>query len=153
LVLCHPVSRLVPLAPRLPPGPLLLVSLGRYPFAEPTTHWEALPHGAGLFVILERPTEPGQSYRPLFLHEAEDVRQAIAKLNARARLPRVGTGSVVYTALYTALVPAARRQIVAELRTAYHLPATLPPARPSALASPPRSRRGRERRGAHKRGA
>lgn len=127
--------------------PLPAVSLGRYPFAEPTTRWEELQHSAGLFVILERPTDPGQSYRPLFVDEAEDVHHALAKLSARALLPAaVGTRTVVYAALYTELVKAARRQIVAELRAVYQLPATLPPTVPPSTPSLPRRMRGRGRK-------
>jgi hypothetical protein len=121
-----------------PTAPLPPVALGGYPFTETTRQWKALPHRAGLVAILQAPSVPGQSYRPLFLTEAEDVHRAIDILQGRsALLAAKSTETIVYAALYTELVKAARRQIVVDLQALYHLPTSLPltlpppPSRPS----------------------
>jgi hypothetical protein len=112
------------------------VLLGRYPFAQVTTRWEALPHSGGLFAILDRLTEPGSPYRPRFLDEADDIVHALATLHTRALLPQGEMKTRVYAALPTELVKAARRQIVTELRTLYQLPATLSPSPPPPSSLP-----------------
>ena len=117
-------------APRRPheaTAPLPPVSLGGYPFPELSMQWTQLPHQAGLFAILERvPT--AEAYRPLLLSEAGDIHAALATLSRRAPLPGVSKTSVlVYAALVTNVVQAARQHIVTTLRTLYQLP---PPVAP-----------------------
>jgi len=120
-------------------APLPPVSLGGYPFSELTTQWAKLPHHAGLFAILERvPTAEG--YRPLFLGEAADMHEALATLSRRATLPGVSnTSFLVYAALATNVVRAARQHIVTTLRTLYPSPTPLAPVQGSiaSQASPP----------------
>ena len=121
------------------------MSLGGYPFAETSTRWETLPHGAGIFALLHRPADPRQSYQPLFLDEADDVREALAGLSTRVLLSAAEEkGTIVYAVLYTELVTAALRQIVTGLCTELHLPTT-PPFLVPALhqLSPVRWRRSR----------
>ena len=135
---------------RLPEATTLLppVSLGGYPFPILTTQWTTLPHRAGLFAILERvPT--AEAYRPLVLGEAADMHAALATLSRRVALPKVSTRSVlVYAAVVTHVVRAARQHIVTTLRTRYQLATPLAPLLPPGslvavgiAASPPRSRR------------
>jgi hypothetical protein len=118
-----------PPSSQLPAVPLLPVALGPYPFSEITTRWKTLPHGAGIVALLHQPANPGQSYQLFFLDEADDVHDALAQLHTRALLSVAEeNGMVVYAVLYTELVAAARRQIVAELRTDSHLPTALSPS-------------------------
>ena len=127
----------------LPPG-----SLGGYPFPELTTQWAQIPRQAGLFAILERvPT--AEVYRPLFLGEAGDMHAALTTLHRRAILPGVRNPSLlVYAALATTVVRAARQQMVTTLRALYQLPTPLTPVRSQGAMAPadiaaslPRSRR------------
>ena len=106
--------------------------LGHYPFAGPFVHGDAVQHRAGLFILLERTGSSARPYRLLFLDEAEDLHHAVATLQAkRGRVISWDPDTVVYAALYTDLAPAARRQIVAELRTHSQRTASLP-----AVATP-----------------
>src|SRR5215471_3494029 len=109
-------------APPLPP-----ISLGGYPFPLLTTQWTTLPHQAGLFAILER--EPtAEAYRPLVLDEAADMHAALATLSRRFALPKASTRSgLVYAAVVTHVVRAARQHIVTTLRTRYQLATPLAP--------------------------
>ncbi len=120
--------------------PLPPVSLGGYPFPVLTTQWTKIPHQAGLFAILERvPT--AEAYRPLLLGEAADMHEALATLSYRVTLPAVNNRSVlVYAALATNVVRAARQHIVTTLRTLYQLPTLLAPVLPQGgmVDSPPR---------------
>jgi hypothetical protein len=126
-----------PPEPQPPAVPFLPVSLAGYPFSEISTHWETLPHGAGIFALLHRPADPGQPYQPLFLDEADDIHEALTRLHTRALLSTAEErGTVVYAVLYTELVAAARCQIVAELRTDFHLSTALP-----LISRPPVPRR------------
>ena len=129
-------------------APLPPVSLGGYPFPELTTQWATLPHQAGLFAILER--VPTAGYRPLLLGEAADIHEALAMLNQQVISPGVSnTSGLVYAALATTVVRAARQHIVTTLRTLYQLPTPLAPvfSRESMAwqASPPHLPRPRGR--------
>jgi hypothetical protein len=125
------------------------VLLGPYPFAGPFARWEELQHRAGLFAILACPPASVQAYHPLFVGEADDIYQQMATLSAKFMYP-VGPeqGVFAFAALYTDLLPSARRHLVAELRTLYQLPPSIAgvmsvPRLRSAAARPalPRDRR------------
>jgi hypothetical protein len=137
--------------PSLPDARLPPVLLGRYPFAGPFARWEELQHRAGLFAILACPMSSAQSYHPLYFGEADDLRQKMATLRAKSLLPAgPGHGALVYAALYTDLLPSARRHLVAELRTHYQLPTSVAGVASSLLPHPavvrPALPRGRTRR-------
>src|SRR5262249_33001781 len=124
--------------------PLLL--LGHYPFVGPFGHWKQLEHRAGILAIVQRSTVGTLPYRVLWLTEAEDVQKALAQLQARGRaLSGRGREAIVYAALYTDVVAAARCQIVAELRTRYQLLSFLPTTAPRSLYSAPGARSARRR--------
>ena len=142
--------------PSAPPRlgiPLSPLSLGQYPFIGPFARWEQLEHSAGIVALVEQAPGGALSSRPLWLAEADDLQEAMAKFQAKgAPLSLQGTGPIAYAALYTNLVTAARRQIVAELRTRYQLPSVLPTAAPHSSSSAPVPQSARRRSPARRRG-
>jgi hypothetical protein len=120
------------------------VSLSLYPFIGPFARWEQVEHRAGIVAIVARSGMGALPYRPLFVTDADDLREAMAKLQKGGAFSTHGTEPLAYAALYTDVVAAARRQIVAELRARYQLPATLPTA--ALLARLPSTVRSAHRR-------
>lgn len=150
----RPRSAPRPSAPTRLVIPLSPISLGQYPFIGPFSRWEQLEPRAGIVALVEQSTVGTLSYRPLWLAEADDLHEAMAKFQAKgAALSLHGTGPITYAALYTELVAAARRQIVAELRTRYRLPSFLPTTMPRASSSAPVSQSARRRSPARRRDA